>query len=112
MADFYYFMAAYLTIGRQVFHVHSILCFISFNCHCLSFVIFSIFSGNAIYMVLIYYVVGLFRKDFPVTLIVSTSELSSLQENFSSVLENRKIRNRSEIVIVNSLAVFATDRAF
>jgi hypothetical protein len=23
MADFYYFMAAYLTIGRQVFHVHS-----------------------------------------------------------------------------------------
>ena len=40
------------------------------------------------------------------------SELSSLQENFSSVLENRKIRNRSEIVIVNSLAVFATDRAF
>ena len=53
MADFYYFMAAYLTIGRQVFHVHSILCFISFNCHCLSSVIFSIFSGNAICMVLI-----------------------------------------------------------
>jgi len=64
MADFYYFMAAYLTIGRQVFHVHSILCFISFNCHC------------------------------------------------SSVLENRKIRNRSEIVIMNSLSVFATDMAF
>jgi hypothetical protein len=59
-----------------------------------------------------YHVGGLFRKDFPVTSIVSTSELSSLQENFSSVLENRKIRNRSEIVIVNSLAVFATDRAF
>jgi len=52
------------------------------------------------------------EKDFPVTSIVSTSELSSLQENFSSVLENRKIRNRSEIVIVNSFAVFATDRAF
>jgi hypothetical protein len=55
---------------------------------------------------------GLFLKDFPVTLIVSISELSSLQENFSSVLENRKIRNRSEIVIANSLTVFATDRAF
>lgn len=25
MADFYYFMAAYLPISRQVFHVHSIL---------------------------------------------------------------------------------------